>query len=51
MVQSLQGSSLITDLQMDLRAARCGRSGIPYAAYMGIAMIAVVVQGGAYVPA
>jgi prepilin peptidase CpaA len=48
MVQSLQGSSLVLDWQMDLRAARRGRSGIPYAAYMGIAMIAVVVQGGGH---
>lgn len=48
MVQSVQGSSLIVDLQMDLRAARRGRNGIPYAAYMGIAMIAIVVQGGGH---
>ena len=48
-VQSLQGSTFYLDWQMDLRSARRGRRGIPYAAYMGLALIAVVLQGGAYV--
>jgi len=49
MVQSLQGSDRVMDWQMDLRAARRGRRGIPYAAYMGMAMIGTVVQGAAHV--
>lgn len=49
MVQSLQGSSRLMDWQMDLRSARRGRRGIPYAAYMGLAMIGTVVQGAANV--
>ena len=48
-VQSLQGSSLMLDLQMDLRSARRGRCGIPYAAYLGLAMIVIVVSGGGHV--
>ncbi|WP_282265476.1 prepilin peptidase [Stenotrophomonas sp. PS02298] len=49
MVQSLQGSSLVLDWQMDLRSARRGRRGIPYAAYLGLAMILVVANGGSHV--
>ena len=49
MVHSLQGSSLMLDWQMDLRSARRGRRGIPYAAYLGLAMIVIVVSGGAHV--
>lgn len=49
MVQSLQGSSLMVDWQMDLRSARRGRRGIPYAAYLGLAMIVVVMNGGGHV--
>ena len=49
MVQSLQGSNRVMDWQMDLRSARRGRRGIPYAAYMGMAMIGTIVQGAAYV--
>ena len=47
-VQSLQGSTFYLDWQMDLRSARRGRRGIPYAAYMGLALIAVVLQGGVH---
>lgn len=48
-VHSVQGTTLYLDWQMDLRSARRGRRGIPYAAYMGLAMICVVLQGGAHV--
>lgn len=47
-VQSLQALAVLHDWQMDLRSARGGRRGIPYAAYMGLALIAVVLQGGAH---
>ena len=47
-VQSLQGPAVLHDWQMDLRSARQGRRGIPYAAYMGLALIAVVLQGGTH---
>lgn len=33
----------------DLRVARQGRSGIPYAAYLGLAMIGYTLHGGGYV--
>lgn len=49
MVLSLQGSGRVTDWRMDLRSARRGRQGIPYAAYLGLAMIALVASGGAHV--
>ena len=48
-MQSLRSSTLYLDWQMDLRSARRGRRGIPYAAYLGLALIAVVLQGGAHV--
>lgn len=37
------------DWRMDLRSARQGRRGIPYAAYLGLAMIGYVLQGAAHV--
>ncbi len=44
-----QGSGWLQDWQLNLRAARQGRSGIPYAAYLGIAMIGYVLHRGGYV--
>lgn len=44
-----QGNSRLQDWQLNLRAARQGRAGIPYAAYLGIAMIGYVLHGGGYV--
>ncbi len=39
----------VQDWRMDLRSARQGRRGIPYAAYLGLAMIGYVLQGAAHV--
>ncbi|WP_269790688.1 prepilin peptidase [Stenotrophomonas sp. Iso1] len=44
-----QGNGWLQDWQLNLRAARQGRAGIPYAAYLGIAMIGYVLHGGGYV--
>ncbi|WP_449466367.1 A24 family peptidase [Stenotrophomonas humi] len=44
-----QGNGWLQDWQLNLRAARQGRAGIPYAAYLGIAMIGHVLRGAGYV--
>lgn len=49
LLRTMQGSAFVLDWQMDLRSARRGRRGIPYAAYMGMAMIGITLQGGGYV--
>lgn len=38
----------IRDWRMDLRSTRQGRRGIPYAAYLGLAMIGYVLQGSSH---
>ncbi|MGH8054134.1 MAG: A24 family peptidase [Stenotrophomonas sp.] len=43
------GNGWLQDWQRNLRAARQGRAGIPYAAYLGVAMIGYVLQRGGYV--
>ncbi len=43
-----QHSTLVNDWRMDLRSARQGRKGIPYAAYLGLAMIGYVLHGAGY---
>jgi len=42
------GSALACGWRMDLRSARQGRKGIPYAAYLGLAMVAYVLHGAGY---
>ncbi len=44
-----QGTPWLQDWHLNLRAARRGRVGIPYAAYLGLAMIGYVLQGGGHV--
>ena len=45
---AVQASSVVTDWRMDLRSARQGRKGIPYGAYLGLAMIGHVLHGAGY---
>lgn len=44
-----QGPAWLHRWRDDLRVARQGRRGIPYAAYLGVAMIGYVLQGGSHV--
>lgn len=45
---SCPGAAAIQDWRTNLRAARRGRKGIPYAGYMGMAMIGYVLWGYPY---